>query len=171
MPILAPDSGQAVTIYGGYTDSGDQTFSVGVSKAVTFDTNLESFGIEHSESVDNSEFTFTTGGVYQATIEPHYTRTSGGGTTVLNLFAARDTGSGFVTIPNSNVRFAINTANVEEVSPTTSTFRVDAGDKLRIMIQVEDANLELMAVAASGSSPNDIPLTASIRANVIRVGN
>jgi len=159
------------SIFGGYSHSLNQTFTADVSKPISFDTNEEVSGIAHSETVDNSEFTFTSGGVYQATAEPQYTRTTGGGTDVLNMFLSKDTGSGFVNVADSNVKFSINTSGNTTVSPLTATFRVNAGDKIRFMAQVESANLILNAFAASGSAPNEIPLTPSIIMNIVRIGD
>ena len=159
------------SVFGGFSHTLDQTFSANVSAAIQFNKNEELSGIAHSETVNNDEFTFTSEGVYQATAEPQYTRTTGGGTDVLNMFLAKDTGSGFVNVADSNVKFSVNTAGITDVSPLTTTFRVNAADKIRFMIQVEDANLILDAFAASGSAPNDIPLTPSIIMNIIRVGD
>ncbi len=159
------------SIYGGFFHSLDQTFTAGISAPIKFNSHAEISGIGHSTTVNNDEFTFTSGGVYQATAEPQYTRTTGGGTDVLNMFLAKDTGSGFVNVADSNVKFSVNTAGVTTVSPLTATFRVNATDKIRFMVQVEDANLILDAIAASGTSPNDIPLTPSIIMNIVRIGD
>lgn len=159
------------SIFGGFSHTLDQTFTADVSAPISFNKNEEVSGIAHSETVNNDEFTFTSGGVYQATAEPQYTRTTGGGTDVLNMFFARDTGSGFVNVADSNVKFSVNTAGATTVSPLTITFRVDPGDKVRFMIQVEDVNLILDSFPASGSAPNDIPLTPSIIMNIVRIGD
>jgi len=159
------------SIFGGFSHSLDQSFTANVSAPIQFNKNEQFSGIEHSETVNNDEFTFTSGGVYQSTAEPQYTRTTGGGTDVLNMFLAIDTGSGFVNVPGTNVKFTVNTAGATTVSPLTSTFRVNSGDKIRFMIQVEDANLILDAFPASGTAPNDIPLTPSIIMNIVRIGD
>ena len=159
------------SIYGGFSHLADQTFTANVSAPIKFDTNDEIRGLAHSETVNNDEFTFTSGGVYQATAEPQYTRTTGGGTDVLNMFLAKDTGSGFVNVPDSNIKLAVNTANVTAVGALTTTFSVAAGDKIRFMAQVETANLILDFFAASGVAPNDIPATPSIIMNIVRIGD
>lgn len=159
------------SIFGGFSHTLDQTFTAGVSAPVQFNKNEEFSGLEHSETVNNDEFTFTSGGVYQVTAEPQYTRVSGGGTDVLNMFIAKDSGSGFVNMPDSTVKFAVNTTGITTVSPLTTTFRVSATDKIRVMVQVETANLILEAFPASGSDPNDIPLTPSIIMNIVRIGD
>lgn len=159
------------SIFGGFSHTLDQTFTVGVSKAIAFNKNDQLSGIDHSETVDNEEFTFTSGGVYQATAEPQYTRTSGGGTDILNIFLSLDTGSGFVIVPDSNIKAGVNAAGVTNVSTLTKTFRVTAGDKIKFMVQVENSNLILDAFPASGTAPNEIPLTPSIIMNIIRIGD
>lgn len=159
------------SIFGGFSHLLDQVFTANVSAPIKFNKNEEVSGISHSETVDNDEFTFDSGGVYQATAEPQYTRTTGGGTDVLNMFLAKDSGSGFVNVTDSNVKFAVNTAGVTTVSPLTVTFRVDPGDKIRFMVQVETANLILDSFAASGVDPNDIPATPSVIMNIIRIGD
>jgi len=159
------------SIFGGYSHLLDQTFTANVSAAIKFNTNEEFSGIAHSETVNNDEFTFTSGGVYQATAEPQYTRTTGGGTDVLNMFVAKDTGSGFVNIVDSNIKLSVNTSGITAVSALTKTFRVNATDKIRFMIQVESADLILEFFAASGSAPNEIPATPSIIMNIVRIGD
>lgn len=159
------------SIRGTFSDSADQTYTANVSKAINFDTNNVLEGITHSESVNNDEFTFDSGGVYVITIEPQYTRISGGGTDVLNMYIQKDTGSGFVNIVDSNVKLAINTSAVTTVSPLTQAIKVVATDKIRIMIQVESTNLKLDAFAAFGSSPNDVPATPSVIMNIHRLGD
>lgn len=159
------------SIYGGFSHTLDQSFTANVSTPIAFNKNDEISGITHSETVSNEEFTFISGGVYQATIEPQYTRTAGGGVDVMNIFIAKDTGSGFVNVADSNIKLAVNTASVTTVSPLTSTFSVNKGDKIRFMIQVETANLILDSFAASGTAPNDIPLTPSVIMNIVRIGD
>lgn len=159
------------SIRGTFSDSSDQTYTANISKAINFDTNDVLEGITHSESVDNEEITFDSGGVYVITIEPQYTRTTGGGTDVLNMYIQKDTGSGFVNIVDSNVKLAINTSLVTTVSPLTQTIKVVSTDKIRIMIQVESTNLKLDAFAAFGSGVNSVPATPSVIMNIHRLGD
>lgn len=159
------------SIYGDFSHTLDQTFTANVTDTIFFDTNKQVSGITHSETVDNSEFTFPNSGVYQLTIEPQYTRTSGGGTDVMNIFLSVDSGSGFVIIDDSNVKFAVTTSGSQHVSPLTATIRLGTGDKLRFMIQVEDANLILDAFASSGTGANIIPVTPSVIMNIVRIGD
>lgn len=159
------------SIRGTFSDSTDQTFTSNVSKAVAFNTNDVISGITHSESVSNSEITFDSGGVYTISVEPQYTRTSGGGTDVLNMYLQKDTGSGFVNIADSNIKVGVNTSGVEEVTSLTQSLKVVSGDKMRVMIQVESANLKLDAFAAFGTTPNDVPATPSVIMNIHRLGD
>lgn len=158
-------------IYGQFSHTDDQTFVNGVSSPIQFNTNDQISGIIHSETIDTSEFTFLSSGVYQATIEPQYTRASGSGIDVLNIYYALNTGSGFVNVPDSNVKFAINKARATKVSPLTATFKVNAGDKIRFMAQTTDNQMFLDAFPASGTPPNDIPITPSVIMNLVRVGD
>jgi len=159
------------SIFGSYVHTLDQTFTANVSKPIAFNKNKEFSGITHSETVNNAEFTFPSPGVYQATAEPQYTRTTGGGTDVLNMFVAKDTGSGFNNEDDSNVKFTVVTTGATNVSPLTATFRVLSTDKIQFMINSETANLILDAFPASGTAPNDIPLTPSIIMNLVRIGD
>lgn len=159
------------SIFGGFSHLADQTFTANVSKALQFNKNEEFSGITHSETVNNEEFTFPSGGVYQATAEVQYTRTVGGGTDALNIFLSKDTGTGFENVADTNVKLAVNTAGVTTVSPLTITFRVSSTDSIKFMGQAESADLILDFFAASGTAPNDIPATPSIIMNIVRIGD
>jgi len=87
------------------------------------------------------------------------------------MFVAKDTGSGFNNEDDSNVKFTVVTTGATNVSPLTATFRVLSTDKIQFMINSETANLILDAFPASGTAPNDIPLTPSIIMNLVRIGD
>lgn len=163
----------AVSIRGVFSDSTDQTYTPNVSKAINFNTNDILQGMTHSTVTDNEEITFDSAGVYNITIEPQYTRTTGGGTDVLNMYIQKSTDGGttFTNIGDSNIKVAINTSGVEEVTALTQTLKFNAADKMRVMIQVEDANLKLDAFVAFGTDPNDVPATPSVIMNIFRVGD
>lgn len=154
-----------------FSDTTDQTFTANVSKALTFNTENVKEGITHSTSVDNEEITFDSGGVYVISVEPQYTRTTGGGTDVLNMYMQVDAGSGFTNIVDSNIKVAISSSGLEEVTSLTQTLKVNVGDKLRIMIQVEDADLKLDAFVGFGSGANTVPGTPSVIMNIHRIGD
>ena len=157
------------TVYGSYSHSSDQSYTANVSSSIAFDTNGEFLGIEHSTSVDNDQFTFPFAGTYQLAIEPQYTRVSGGGTDVLNIFIAHDTGSGFTNINESNIKLAVNSADVTSVSSLTHTLAIESGEKVMFMAQSESSTLILDSFPASGVDPNDIPSTPSAILNIIKV--
>lgn len=159
------------SIYGSYSHSLNQSFSQDLTGVIAFDTIVESSGIEHSVTIEPEHFTFINAGVYQSTIEPQYTRISGGGTDVVNVFLAKDTGSGFVNVPGSNVKFSVNSSGNTNSSPLTATFRVNAGDVIGYHIQVEDSDLILESFPAAGIAPNEIPLTPSVSLNIVRIGD
>lgn len=158
-------------IFGQFSHTDDQVFVNDISTPILFNTNDQISGISHSETTNNSEFTFLSSGIYQATIEPQYTRSSGSGVAVLNIFYAINTGSGFVNVPDSNVKFAINKAKVTQVSPLTATFKVNVGDKIRFMAQTTDNQMFLDSFPVSGTPPNELPLTPSVIMNLVRVGD
>ena len=162
-----------ISIRGVFSDTADQTFTINVSKAVAFNTNDILEGITHSTSVDNEEVTFPSAGVYFVSIEPQYSRTSGGGTNAINMYIQKSTdgGTNFVNIDNTNIKVTVGSASEEAVTTLTQTIKFNAGDIMRVMVQVENANLILDAFAAFGSDPNDVPLTPSVIMNIHRIGD
>ena len=160
-----------VSIRGVLSDTTDQTYTANVSAAIKFNTNNILNGMSHSETVNNDEITFLNAGVYNISVEPQFTRTTGGASDILNMYMQKDTGSGFVNIIDSNIKVGIDTINVEAVTSLTQTLSVNAGDKIRIMIQVDDASLKLDAFAAFGTTPNDVPGTPSCIMNIHRIGD
>lgn len=159
----------APSIHGTYTDLANQVFSANITSDIVFSTNEFSDGITHTPG--SAEFTFTNAGEYQFTIEPQYTRTTGGGTDVLNVFYAIDTGSGFANTPNSNIKLSVDAAGATNVSPLTGTVDVQVDDKIKFRAQVSDSNLIFEHTPASGIAPNDIPATPSVILNIIRVSD
>ena len=153
------------------SDSTDQTFTANVSTPVKFNTNDELQGFSHSTTVNNDQIIFVEPGNYYITIEPHYSRTTGGGVDVLNIYLQIDTGSGFVNVPNSNNKVTISASGQISKIALTHTLNAKFFDKIRCMIQVEDADLKLIAFAAFGTSPNDVPVTSSVRCNIHRIGD
>lgn len=168
------DIGQLdVSIVALLSSSIDQTYTANVSKAINFNKNNLLRGVSHSESVDNEEITIDNAGNYYFTIEPQYTRTAGGGVDVLNMYVqiSTDGGSTFVNIANSNIKVSISSSGQEAVTALTQTFSADIGDILRIMIQVEDADLKLDSFIGFGSGANLVPATPSVIGNLHRIGN
>lgn len=163
----------SASIRGIFSDTTDQTYSANVSKPINFNTNDILQGITHDTVTDNEEITFDSAGVYNIIIEPQYTRTSGGGTDVLNMYIQKSTDGGttFVNIIDSNIKVGVNTSGIQDVTTLTQTLKVNTDDKIRIMIQVESANLKLDAFATSGSGDNAIPATPSVIMNIFRVGD
>lgn len=156
------------SIYGGYSDLTTQTFIAATATPIGFGSNEEFSGIEHSETVDNSEFTFTSGGVYQLTIEPQVLRNAGGsGTDVLDVWIQKDIGAGFVNIPDSNIKRTVAGSQATGITPLTITLRLTAEDKVRFMANVSNVSLELRFTAATGA----IPATPSVIANIVRIGD
>lgn len=156
------------SIYGGFSSLETQTFTADTPTPITFNNNDEFSGIAHSETVNNSEFTFLSSGVYQVTIEPQVLRNVGGsGTDNLSVWAQTDTGGGFANVANSNTKTTISGSQSTGISPLTNTFRVAKNDKVRFMVSVDDASLELRFSAVDGA----IPATPSAILNLVRIGD
>lgn len=160
-----------VSIIAVLSDSTDQTFTANVSASVKFNTNNILQGFGHSATVNNDEITFVEPGNYYITIEPQYSRTTGGGVDVLNMYLQKDTGSGFVNVANSNIKVSISASGQTSVTTLTQTVSANFGDKFRCMIQVEDIDLKLDAFVAFGTTPNDVPATPSVICNIHRIGD
>lgn len=154
------------SIYGVFNDLSDQTYTVDTDTPIEFDNNGEFSGITHSESVDNDEFTFPNKGVYKFTIEPQFDRSAGSGGEI-NIWIQKDTGGGFVNIPNTNIKLTAGATNETSVAPLTTTVRVEAADKIRFILRTSTADLFLNFTAASGS----VPGTPSVIMNIDRIGD
>ncbi len=155
------------------SDSTDQTFTANVSASIKFNTNNELQGFSHSTTVKNDEITFGEAGNYYITIEPQYTRTTGGGVDVLNMYLQKSTDGGitFINVPNSNIKVTISASGETSKTALTQTLSANVGDRIRCMIQVEDVDLKLDAFVAFGTSPNDVPATSSCSLNIHRIGD
>ena len=153
------------------SDSTDQTFTANVSTPIKFNTNNELQGFSHSVTVNTDEIIFIEPGNFYITVEPHYTRTTGGGVDVLNMYLQKNTGSGFVNVPNSNIKVSVSASGQQAVTALTQTLTAKFFDKIRCMIQVEDVDLKLDASVAFGTAPNDVPATPSCILNIHRIGD
>lgn len=162
-----------LSIRGTFSDDTTQTFSNGISTPMAFNTNDIVVGIDHDEITDNDEITFINAGTYAVTVEPQYGISSGGGTNALNIYTQKSTDSGatFVNIPDSNIKLTVSGAGTLQVAALTQTIQFDVDDKLRIMVQVENSNLQLESFLASGIAPNNIPATPSVIMNILRIGD
>ena len=161
------------SIRGTFSHDADQTYTLNVSKAINFNTNDILEGITHSTSVDNEEITFDSGGIYQISVEPQYSRTSGGGTNAINMYVQKSTdgGTNFVNISNSNIKVTVASSSEQAVTSLTQTLKFNQSDIVRIMIQVENANLILDAFVGFGTGANVVPATPSVIMNIHRIGD
>ncbi len=162
-----------VSIRAVISDSTDQTFTANVSTPIRFNTNNELQGFSHSTTVNNDEITFSESGNYHITVEPQYTRTTGGGVDVLNMYLQKsiDGGITFINVANSNIKVSVSASGQEAVTSLTQTLNINAGERFRCMIRVEDVDLKLDAFAAFGTTPNDVPATPSVICNIHRIGD
>jgi len=119
-----------ISIRGVFSDTADQTFTINVSKPIAFNTNDILEGMTHSTSVDNEEITFDSGGVYFVSVEPQYSRTTGGGTNALNMYIQKSTdgGTNFTNIADSNIKVTVASASEEAVTSLTQTLKFNAND-------------------------------------------
>lgn len=160
------------SIRGTFSDDADQTYTANVSKAINFNKNDEVEGITHSETVDSEEITIISDGVYNISVEPQYTRTTGGGVDVLNMYIQKSTDGGttFVNLVDSNIKVSISSSGQEAVTSLTEQPKLLAGDIIRVMVQVEDSDLKLDAFPAFGAGVNAVPVTPSVICNIHWIG-
>ncbi len=159
------------SIRGIFSDTTQQTYSSNVSQPIKFNTNDIIEGITHDVITDNEIITFDSGGVYIISVEPQYTRLSGGPTDVLNMFIQKDTGSGFVNVVDSNIKVAIGNTSLEQVTSLTQTLKFNAGDKIRVMVQCEAGDFILEAFPGFGTGVNTVPATPSVIMTIQRLGD
>ena len=154
--------------YGGFSSLETQTFAANTATPITFNHTDQIKNIGHSETVDNSEFTFQVAGEYSMNIEPQLLRNSGsagGGT--LDVWVQIDIGAGFVNIDNSNIKRTVSGSQSTGISPLTITIDAVVGEKVRFMAYVDETVLELHYTAPAAPRP----ATPSVILNISRIGN
>jgi hypothetical protein len=151
-------------IYAQLSDSTDQTFGViDTGYAITFNTNDEINGITHSTVSETMNITIVTSGVYSIIAQPQV-HAGAGDAGYFHMWLRRDTGGGFVDIPNSNVELTLGSLD-EDVVPLIVTMSLDAGDVLRVNASVGDTGIELDAQTPAGE-----PTIPSIIFSMYRIG-
>ena len=152
-------------IYAQLSDSTDQTFAVaGVAQAITFNTNDEVNGITHSTVSETMNITIVTSGVYSITAQPQV-MAGDGDAGYFHMWLRKDTGSGFVDVPNSNVELTLDSLD-EDVIPLIVTISLNAGDVIRVNASVGDNGIELDAQTPAGE-----PAIPSIIFSMYRIGS
>lgn len=146
-------SGAAIT--GQFSDSTDQKPSVTTPVVITFNTNdLTPIGLSHSTTVDPEEFTADVAKAFTFMLAPQWERTSGGPNETMDVFIQKDTGAGFVDVPNSNIKMV--TGAVESgVIPLMYTLDLAISDKVRFMQKISSTveGMGLVSTAAGGGVP------------------
>lgn len=155
--------------FGSFTNLARQTFAVEeVAEPILFDT------VEFSRAINklnNSEFEFLLGGVYQLTVEPQLLRSGNGGGSdrSFNLWIQKDfnDGNGFVNLQDTNIKSNAAGVGTTSISPLTETILLNRGDKIRFMGLV--ANLQLVLEYTPEDLTRGIPATPSVILNVVRI--
>lgn len=147
-----------------------QTFIANTSQSIKFNTDENKDGIEHDVLTNTEKIIFRNNGTYIIIVEPQYSRTNGGNAKTMDVYLmiSTDGGSIFSNIPDSNIKVSVSGIDQEAVTTLTSRLSLNADDVLKVMVQVEDAGLELRATSGSGTTPNDVPLTPSVICTVFR---
>lgn len=141
--------------------------------AITFDTQDTIVGITHSTSVDPSEITIDTGGIYCVFPQPQVGKTSGASKLDFDMFIQvdREDGSGFVDEPRTTVRLVIKDFDITDVVPLAFCVSLNARDKIRIMQKVSSTTGGLgLKAAAAVVGPPTVPAMPSIIFMIHRVG-
>ena len=161
-PILINSS-----IYAGISSSADQTFgATGTPQSITFNTHDQILGVSHDTVTNNDEITIDSSGVYQFSLEPQLDRTSGSSNETLDVWAEKDTGGGFVAIPNTNIKKSAGGSGDTGISPLTIMESFNIGDKIRFRMQTTSTSILLNATPASGA----VPATPSAILTLSRIG-
>jgi hypothetical protein len=151
-------------IYAQLSDSTDQTFAAtGTGQAITFNTNDEINGITHSTVSETENITIITAGVYSIIAQPQVTA-GAGDAGYFHMWLRKNTGSGFVDIPNSNVELTLGSLD-EDVIPLIVTISLDVGDVIRVNASVGNTGIKLDA-----QTPANEPAIPSIIFSIYRVG-
>ena len=136
-------------VYAELSDTTDQAFAeADTPYSITFDTNDEIAGIIHSTSSDPENITIATSGVYTIFAQPQVAAAAGGAGT-FHMWLQKDTGEGFVDVPNTNIELSLASLN-EDVIPLATTFALNAGDVIRLRASVSDTRIKLDAQTPEG---------------------
>lgn len=155
------------------SDSTNQVPGVTTPVDITFNTNDEIVGtaISHSETVNPEEITVNIDGIYSVVAQPQVGKTSGASKITFDMFIQKDTGSGFVDVPDSNVKLIIKDSDLTDVIILSVVLNLTAGDKIKVKQRVSDSSIGMgLQATAAEVGPPTIPATPSIIFAVIRIG-
>jgi len=130
---------------------------------LTFEANdIPLFGLSHSTTVNPGQFTATISRTFTWQLAPQWEKTTAAGTDTLDFFVQLDTGSGFTTITNSNVKVISGEVESNVIFLSISV-PMNVDDIIRFMFRSSNPpNLQTTVFAASGT----VALTPSQILNV-----
>ena len=145
----------------------DQIFLVaGIRYRLNISNVDEGNGISMITGNNGTNITIDTSGVYHMVAQPQVKAGAmGGGNGDFHLWLEKNTGSGFVDIPDSNIELALAT-NDEDVIVLATTLKLNQGDVLRLVASVSDVDILLHAQSPAGE-----PVIPSIIFTMYRVGS
>ena len=124
-------------------DVTTQTFALAnTPQPITVDTEIDSNGII---PLPNGEFQFTQDGFYKLIMFPILTKSTG--VTISHfLWVQKDSGAGFVDIPDSNSETVLLSTEINDIKTITfaALLEFKNGDKVRFMNSVTNTNLTLV---------------------------
>ena len=137
-------------------DTTIQTFATAnTPQSITLDVIDESNGIL---ALPGGVFEFQQPGVYKMIIFPILTKSIG--VTISHfLWVQRDTGSGFIDVPDSNSETVLLATETNDIKTITfaATLRFQKGDKIRFMNSTTNNNLTLITKTPPAGNGPEIP--------------
>jgi len=168
---LGPGGGGGAVAFAQLSSSVDQEPTVTTPIVITYNTQDDISGITHSTTVDPGEITIDTAGTYYVMPQPQVGKDSGGAAQTLNVYAQLDTGSGFVDVPNSNIKITVSDNTATDVIVSGFTLVLAIGDKIRILQRITNTSVGLgLKFTAAEVGPPTIPATPSIIFTMFRIG-
>ena len=145
----------------------DQVFdTAGVRYRLNISNVDEGNGISMSTGNNGTNITIDTAGVYHMVSQPQVKAGAvGGGKGDFHMWIEKNTGSGFVDVPDSNIELSLGT-NEEDVIVLATTLKLNQGDVLRFVASVSDNKILLHAQTPAGE-----PTIPSIIFTMYRVGS
>lgn len=138
-------------IEGQFSGLNDQAPATTTPIVLTFEANdIPLFGLSHSTTVNPGQFTATITRTFTWQLAPQWEKTTAAGTDTLDFFVQLDTGSGFTTITNSNVKVISGEVESNVIFLSISV-PMNVDDIIRFMFRSSNPpNLQTTAFPASG---------------------
>lgn len=152
------------TIYIQASDLNDQSYETANVHQIINITNIdESNGISLATG-NGTNVTVSVAGVYNIVAQPQVAAEAGGAG-VFHMWLQKDTGSGFANVANSNVELMLASLD-EDVILLSTTLRLNANDKIRLVSSVSDTKIKLDDIITAGE-----PTIPSIIFTMYRLGS